>query len=79
MAASELFSKCTQRLQTGIKNGSDLSVLEKDGIKMKQAIRSFAMAYKLNAHPLLYVIDVVKALFNIKQQDDVDVKPTERN
>ena len=73
-AASALFQKCTPRLQQRIENGEDMAKLNADAIKMKKAIKSCATSFAPKAHPLLHVIDAVRALFNIKQADDVDVE-----
>ena len=73
-AASALFQKCTPRLQQRIENGEDMAKLNADAIKMKKAIKSYATSFAPKAHPLLHVIDAVRALFNIKQADDVDVE-----
>ena len=73
-AATALFQKCTPRLQQRIENGEDMAKLNADAIKMKKAIRSYATSFAPKAHPSLHVIDAVRALFNIKQADDVDVE-----
>ena len=73
-AASALFQRCTPRLQQRLENGEDMAKLNADAIKMKKAIKSYATAFAPKAHPLLHVIDAVRALFNIKQADDVDVE-----
>ena len=51
-----------------------MAKLNADAIKMKQAIKSYATAFAPKAHPLLHVIDAIRALFNIKQVDDVNVE-----
>ena len=55
-----------------------MAKLNADAIKMKKAIKSYATSFAPKAHPLLYVIDAVRALFNIKQADDVDVEAYEK-
>ena len=73
-AASALFQKCTPRLLQRIENREDMAKLNADAIKMKKSIKSYATSFGPKAHPLLHVIDAVRALFNIKQADDVDVE-----
>ena len=73
-AASALFQKCTPRLEQRIENGEDMSKLNADAIEMKKATKSYATTFTPKAHPLLHVIDAVRALLNIKQGDDVNVE-----
>ena len=73
-AASTLFQKCTPRLQQRIENGEDMAKLNADDFEMKKAIKSYVTAFALKAHPLLHGIDAIRALFNIKQGDDVNVE-----
>ena len=73
-AASALFQKCPPRLQQRIENGEDMAKLNADAIKMKSAINSYATSFATKAHPLLHVIDAIRALFNFKQADDFNVE-----
>ena len=72
--ASLLWSKCTKTLQARIKNAETKSDLDTCAIKMKKAIKKHATSFRPNAHPLIQVIDAMKALVNIKQGDDQDVE-----
>ena len=78
-AASLMHSKCSTVLQQRIKNRETLHKLMRDALKMKEAIRSHATAPKLNAHPLIHVIDAFRALFGIRQQDDVSIEDYGKN
>ena len=51
-----------------------MTTLEANAIEMKKAIRMHATSFSPTAHPLLHIIDAIKALFTIKQGDEVDVE-----
>ena len=74
-AAALMYSKCTKNLKERLESAvSNFDAVKTDALKLKKEIKKYSTSFRPEAHPLMQVVDALRAFVTFKQTDEENVE-----